>query len=145
MFFNLCFINLTKHQMMKERNFSGLNKCIKSNYSTTPPPIINATRASNNLSSLAPNPVSTTMLSTAVSNGINATSNVTATPCLTSSGIADVNSPSKEFWERYVLEITKSIDDFGEMRVELVLCLIIAWVLVYLCLFKGIKSSGKVN
>eukprot|EP00794_Sanderia_malayensis_P018934 gene18934-20839_t len=55
-----------------------------------------------------------------------------------------VNSPSKEFWERYVLQITNGIGEPGSMRNELVLCLIIGWVLVYLCLFKGIKSSGKV-
>ena len=30
------------------------------------------------------------------------------------------------------------------MRVELLVALIVAWVLVYFCLWKGIKSSGKV-
>lgn len=68
----------------------------------------------------------------------NITSNCTAAPK------PDIISPSKEFWERYVLRITDSIDDFGEMRWQLVVCLILAWILVYFCLWKGIKSSGKV-
>ena len=43
-----------------------------------------------------------------------------------------------------VLKITKSIDDPGSMQLELLLCLTIAWVLAFLCIIKGIKSSGKV-
>lgn len=54
------------------------------------------------------------------------------------------NSPSKEFWDHYVLQITDSMDDMGSLRVELLVALIVAWVLVYFCLWKGIKSSGKV-
>lgn len=35
-------------------------------------------------------------------------------------------------------------EDMGEMRWELVGCLALAWVIVYLCMVKGVKSSGKV-
>jgi len=28
---------------------------------------------------------------------------------------------------------------------KLFLCLLLAWVVIYLCLFRGIQSSGKVN
>ena len=45
-----------------------------------------------------------------------------------------------------MLEITDGgIGDFGDMRWELVGVTILAWVVVYFCLFKGIKSSGKVK
>ena len=54
------------------------------------------------------------------------------------------NSPSKEFWDNYVLQITDSMDDMGSLRVELLVALFLAWILVYFCLWKGIKSSGKV-
>lgn len=35
-------------------------------------------------------------------------------------------------------------EDMGEMRWELVGCLALAWVIVFLCMVKGVKSSGKV-
>lgn len=54
------------------------------------------------------------------------------------------NSPSKEFWENYVLQIPSNMEDLGSLRVELLVALIVAWILVYFCLWKGIKSSGKV-
>jgi hypothetical protein len=40
--------------------------------------------------------------------------------------------------------MTTGIEDFGGMRWELVAALAVAWILVYFCLWKGIKSSGKV-
>ncbi|XP_029653870.1 sodium- and chloride-dependent glycine transporter 1 [Octopus sinensis] len=53
-------------------------------------------------------------------------------------------SPSEEFWQLKVLEITDGIEDLGIIRWELLLCLLLAWVVVFLCLCKGIKSSGRV-
>ena len=44
-----------------------------------------------------------------------------------------------------LLEITGGIGDFGDMRWELVGTTILSWVVVFFCLFKGIKSSGKVK
>ncbi|XP_041467918.1 sodium- and chloride-dependent GABA transporter 2-like isoform X1 [Lytechinus variegatus] len=51
-----------------------------------------------------------------------------------------------EFWERKVLQIHLSdgIHDLGGMNWQLLLCLILSWVLIYLCICKGVKSSGKV-
>lgn len=45
-----------------------------------------------------------------------------------------------------VLGITGSsgIGDVGMLRWELVLCYLAAWVIVYLALINGVKSSGKV-
>lgn len=53
-------------------------------------------------------------------------------------------SPSSEYWNNNVLHLTDGIDEVGELRWQLVICLILAWILVYFCLWKGIKSSGKV-
>jgi len=53
-------------------------------------------------------------------------------------------SPSEEFWENNVLRISDGIEDMGGIRWELFGCLAFAWVLVFVCLIKGIKSSGKV-
>ncbi|TRY54991.1 hypothetical protein DNTS_020744 [Danionella cerebrum] len=56
----------------------------------------------------------------------------------------NASSPVKEFWERRVLNITGSVNDLGSVRWELALCLLLAWVLCYFCVWKGVKSTGKV-
>ena len=43
-----------------------------------------------------------------------------------------------------VLDMTGSIEEIGDMRWPLLGTLIFSWLVVYFCLFKGIKSSGKV-
>ncbi|CAH1801088.1 unnamed protein product [Owenia fusiformis] len=53
-------------------------------------------------------------------------------------------SPTEEYWQRYVLEVTPSINETGYIRWQLFLCNVLAWVVVFLCLIKGVKSSGKV-
>nr|XP_011714315.1 sodium-dependent proline transporter isoform X3 [Macaca nemestrina] len=55
-------------------------------------------------------------------------------------------SPSEEYWSRYVLHIqgSQGIGSPGEIRWNLCLCLLLAWVIVFLCILKGVKSSGKV-
>ncbi|CAL4086152.1 unnamed protein product, partial [Meganyctiphanes norvegica] len=54
------------------------------------------------------------------------------------------NSPTQEFFDKVLLQKTSGIDDPGEIRLELVLALFFAWILVYFSLWKSIKSSGKV-
>uniref|UniRef100_T1J4F1 Transporter n=1 Tax=Strigamia maritima TaxID=126957 RepID=T1J4F1_STRMM len=52
--------------------------------------------------------------------------------------------PVVEFWERKILKITNGVDDLGGMRWELFGTLIAVWVGCYFCIWKGIKSTGKV-
>lgn len=52
--------------------------------------------------------------------------------------------PVTEYWENKVLAISDGIDDMGPVKWDLVLCLLFAWIVVYLCICKGIRSSGKV-
>ena len=35
--------------------------------------------------------------------------------------------------------------DIGEIKWDLALCLLLSWIIVFACLAKGIKSSGKVR
>ncbi|XP_041638682.1 sodium- and chloride-dependent GABA transporter 2-like [Cheilinus undulatus] len=56
----------------------------------------------------------------------------------------NATSPVREFWERRVLNITGSIEELGEIRWELALCLLLSWVICYFCVWKGVKSTGKV-
>lgn len=44
-----------------------------------------------------------------------------------------------------VLDRTTGLEQVGTLRWELFLLLLLAWILVYLCIFKGIKSTGKVT
>ena len=45
---------------------------------------------------------------------------------------------------RNVLEITDGIENLGSVRWSLLGCLALAWLVVFLCLCKGVKSSGRV-
>ncbi|XP_039189400.1 sodium- and chloride-dependent betaine transporter-like [Crotalus tigris] len=53
-------------------------------------------------------------------------------------------SPVIEFWERRTLKITEGIHNLGTVRWELALCLMLAWIICYFCIWKGVKSTGKV-
>ncbi|XP_033119143.1 sodium- and chloride-dependent neutral and basic amino acid transporter B(0+)-like [Anneissia japonica] len=52
--------------------------------------------------------------------------------------------PTEEYWKRGVLQESESMNETGGIVWELALCLLLAWILVFLCLAKGVKSSGKV-
>ncbi|NXT56851.1 SC6A7 protein, partial [Pluvianellus socialis] len=62
------------------------------------------------------------------------------------SGSAGWVSASEAFWNEQVLGVTHSsgLGDPGPVRWPLALCLLAAWFLVFLCMLKGIRSSGKV-
>ncbi|XP_059162593.1 sodium-dependent proline transporter-like [Physella acuta] len=55
-----------------------------------------------------------------------------------------LKSPSQEYWERSVLGFSDGIHHFGQPKWDLALCLLLAWVICFFCLIKGIKSTGKV-
>lgn len=52
-------------------------------------------------------------------------------------------SPSDEYFHRHVLNLTSSIENVGEIRWPIAGYLLLSWVLVGICLIKGIKSSGR--
>ncbi|XP_064631978.1 sodium- and chloride-dependent glycine transporter 1-like [Lineus longissimus] len=52
--------------------------------------------------------------------------------------------PSEEYYKHRVLKMSGGIEDIGLPQWDLVLCLLLAWVIVFFCLIRGIKSSGKV-
>ncbi|XP_070992609.1 sodium- and chloride-dependent GABA transporter ine-like [Oncorhynchus clarkii lewisi] len=55
-----------------------------------------------------------------------------------------LHSASQQYFDHRLLEITNGIEEAGGLRWELFGLLILAWVIVYLCIFKGVKSTGKV-
>ncbi|XP_029311955.1 LOW QUALITY PROTEIN: sodium-dependent neutral amino acid transporter B(0)AT2-like [Cottoperca gobio] len=54
------------------------------------------------------------------------------------------SSPTSYFWYRKALDITDSIDETGSFNPYIVCCLLAAWTIVCLGMFKGIKTSVKV-
>uniref|UniRef100_H2ZXA6 Transporter n=2 Tax=Latimeria chalumnae TaxID=7897 RepID=H2ZXA6_LATCH len=48
------------------------------------------------------------------------------------------------FWYRKTLNITPDINDSGILQWWLVLCLGTAWMILYVCINRGIESTGKV-
>ncbi|NXR76074.1 S6A12 protein, partial [Pycnonotus jocosus] len=57
---------------------------------------------------------------------------------------ANATSSMIEFWEKRVLGLTDGIHTLGAVRWELALCLLLAWIICYFCIWKGVKSTGKV-
>ncbi|XP_014773793.1 sodium-dependent neutral amino acid transporter B(0)AT3 isoform X3 [Octopus bimaculoides] len=54
------------------------------------------------------------------------------------------SGPTAYFWYRETLNISDSVDKSGVMSWWILVCLVFAWLLVFICIVKGIKSSGKV-
>ena len=44
-----------------------------------------------------------------------------------------------------VLKISDGIDSPGNIKWDLCLCLLLAWIIVFACISKGVKTSGKVT
>uniref|UniRef100_A0A8C5E5H3 Transporter n=1 Tax=Gouania willdenowi TaxID=441366 RepID=A0A8C5E5H3_GOUWI len=57
---------------------------------------------------------------------------------------SNFTSPVTEFWEHNVLGITNGIEDIGPVKWDLALCLLLVWVICFFCIWKGVKSTGKV-
>lgn len=52
--------------------------------------------------------------------------------------------PVTEFWERKVLSLSSGIDEPGALKWDLALCLLLVWLVCFFCIWKGVKSTGKV-
>jgi len=52
--------------------------------------------------------------------------------------------PIVQFWSKYVLRESSSIDEMGTLdNWPMVGCMILSWIIIYLAIFKGTKSTGK--
>ncbi|KAG7478184.1 hypothetical protein MATL_G00077670 [Megalops atlanticus] len=60
------------------------------------------------------------------------------------SNVTNFTSPVTEFWERNVLSISSGIEEVGSLKWDLALCLLAVWVICFFCIWKGVKSTGKV-
>jgi solute carrier family 6 GABA transporter-like protein 6/8/11/12/13 len=56
----------------------------------------------------------------------------------------DSKTPSEEFFRNKILNESKSIEDFGMPKWDLVLLVLLVWIIIYFSIWKGVKSTGKV-
>lgn len=54
------------------------------------------------------------------------------------------HSPLFSLFSNFVLGLSAGIEETGSIKISLAACLLIAWAIVFLCLCKGVQSSGKV-
>ncbi|XP_064473416.1 sodium- and chloride-dependent GABA transporter 1-like [Ornithodoros turicata] len=68
--------------------------------------------------------------------------------CHEFNGTATINdtyaTPIQEYWEWRVLKVSSGLEDLGALRGELAVYLLIAWIIVYFVIWKGIHKSGKI-
>ena len=55
------------------------------------------------------------------------------------------SGPTSYFWYRQALDVSPNMETPDGIKWKMLLCLIFAWLIVYACIWKGIKSSGKVS
>ncbi|KAJ8268282.1 hypothetical protein COCON_G00134540 [Conger conger] len=56
----------------------------------------------------------------------------------------ELGTPTQYFWYRETLNITSSIEEYGGIHSGQALCLMLAWLVIYLCIITGVQSTGKV-
>nr|XP_039267122.1 sodium- and chloride-dependent betaine transporter-like [Styela clava] len=58
---------------------------------------------------------------------------------------ANTTTSTEEFWNNYVLRRTEGIHDMGTFtNWRMILCFAFSWIVCYLCVLKGIRTTGKV-
>ena len=57
--------------------------------------------------------------------------------------LVEARSPADEYFHFNMLDISEGIENLGMIKWQLALCLLLCWLIVAVCLSKGIKSSGK--
>ncbi|XP_029931717.1 sodium- and chloride-dependent GABA transporter 2-like [Myripristis murdjan] len=58
--------------------------------------------------------------------------------------LGNATSSVQEFWQRRILGLSGGIEEMGSMRWDLAGFLLLSWIICFFCVWKGVKSSGKV-
>nr|CAB3266314.1 sodium- and chloride-dependent GABA transporter 2-like [Phallusia mammillata] len=76
----------------------------------------------------------------------NISSTVTSAVAANVSSVAEQPKVSSvvEFWERGVLDVSKGVHELGSIKWDLLVCLIVSWLVVYFCIWKGIEWTSKI-
>lgn len=57
----------------------------------------------------------------------------------------EIATPTQYFFYRKTLNISPSIEEHGGVSPGQAMCLVLAWILTYLFIVRGVKSTGKVR
>lgn len=49
------------------------------------------------------------------------------------------------YFRNNLLSESDSLENFGTPKLDLLAILILAWIIIYFCIWKGVKSTGKVS
>ncbi len=55
-----------------------------------------------------------------------------------------ISGPTKYFWYRETLDISADIESLDSFNWKIALCLVFCWLIVYLCIIKGITENPAV-
>uniref|UniRef100_A0A667YFP2 Transporter n=1 Tax=Myripristis murdjan TaxID=586833 RepID=A0A667YFP2_9TELE len=58
--------------------------------------------------------------------------------------LGNATSSVREFWQRRILGLSGGIEELGSIRWDLAGCLLLSWIICFFCIWKGVKSSGKI-
>ena len=51
----------------------------------------------------------------------------------------------RRFFSRLLLQKSPTFDEFGTPTTYMSLALLVSWILICVCIFRGVQSSGKVS
>lgn len=75
-----------------------------------------------------------------IASGLNATNSSLLKDFL---GSIVPKTPSEEYFYNYVLKMSSGLHDVGVPRWELALCLLLSWIVIVICMVRGVQSAGK--
>lgn len=64
---------------------------------------------------------------------------------MTNPALVQCHSSAEFYCRLKVLQLSSGVGTPGAVKWDLALCLLLAWIIVYFCIWKGIKTSGKVK
>jgi len=58
--------------------------------------------------------------------------------------ITNAETPTTEFWKNKVLNVSDNFYEIGGTQIHRLITLVIAWIMVYFVIWKGIHQTGKI-
>ena len=57
---------------------------------------------------------------------------------------SSMKEPAELFWTKGALNLSESMESIGTIQPHMALSLLVAWIIVYLCIIRGIRWTGKI-
>ncbi|XP_048238952.1 sodium- and chloride-dependent creatine transporter 1-like [Haliotis rufescens] len=69
--------------------------------------------------------------------------NMTATVKQRWENVTLAHTAAEEFWQYNVLSVSRGLEEVGSVQGHIVACLFASYVIIFLCMIRGVKSVGK--